>query len=125
MPVHRNAPEGKPEIDYDPDAPKREEVAEFNDPVEAIKFRTANKGLSRRDLIPMIGSRSKVSEVLSGNRQLTMTMARALHRHLGIPAADLLKEPVPPAKAGAAEIEWRRFPLTQMAKLGWIENSGT
>ena len=124
MPVHRNAPEGKPETSCAPDFPKREEVAEFNDPVEAIKFHMAKKGLSRRDLIPMIGSRSKVSEVLSGNRQITMTMARALHRHLGIPAADLLKEPAPPAKDGAAEIEWRRFPLNQMAKLGWIENPG-
>ena len=43
-------------------------------------------GLARRDLVPYIGSRAKVSEVLSGKRSITMSMARALHRHLGIPA---------------------------------------
>jgi HTH-type transcriptional regulator/antitoxin HigA len=76
-------------------------------------------GLTQRDLVPFIGSRAKVSEVLSGKRQLTMPMARALHEHLGIPAEVLLQN------AGrfselAAEIEWERFPLQAMAKLGWI-----
>ena len=47
-------------------------------------------GLSPRDLIPFIGSRAKVSEVLSGKRAITMPMARALHEHLGIPADVLL-----------------------------------
>ena len=47
-----------------------------------------------RDLIPIIGSRSKVSEVLSGKREITMSMARALHKHLGISAETLLQEPV-------------------------------
>ena len=38
---------------------------DFNDPIEAIKFYMAERGLKRRDLVPMIGSRSKVSEILS------------------------------------------------------------
>ena len=47
--------------------------------------------MSPRDLIPFIGSRAKVSEVLSGKRAITMPMARALHEHLGIPADVLLR----------------------------------
>src|ERR1700719_2547548 len=57
----------------------------YPSPIEAIQFRMEQGGLSPRDLIPFIGSRSKVSEVLSGKRPLTMQMARALHANLGIP----------------------------------------
>ena len=95
---------------------------EFKDPVEAIKFFMAERGLQQRDLIPMIGSRSKVSEVLSGSRSLTMPMARALHRHLGIPAEILLQEPASRVATSESEIDWRRFPLREMAKREWIEN---
>ena len=94
---------------------------EFDDPVEAIKHYMAQHGLNQRDLVPMIGSRSKVSEVLSGTRSLTMPMARALHRHLGIPAEDLLKEPTVQARVSESEIDWQRFPLNEMAKRNWIE----
>ena len=66
----------------------------FEDPVDAIKHYMEQKGFTQRDLVPMIGSRSKVSEVLSGTRAITMPMARALHRHLEIPAESLLQEPV-------------------------------
>ena len=100
------------------------ETQEFNDPVEAIKFYMAGHGLKQRDLVPMIGSRSKVSEVLSGTRMLTMPMARALHQHLGIPAEVLLKEPDVHAGTSEAEIDWRRFPLREMAKRDWIETRG-
>ena len=58
----------------------------FPDPISAIEFRMDQAGLSQRDLVPFIGSPAKVSEVLSGKRDLTMSMARALHEHLGIPA---------------------------------------
>ncbi len=54
--------------------------------VAAIEFRMEQGELTLRDLIPFIGSRAKVSEVLSGKRAITMPMARALHEHLGIPA---------------------------------------
>ena len=121
VPAHHNPSRAKPGTGSGPGPAARSDTTGFSDPVEAIKFYMADQGLSRRDLIPMIGSRSKVSEVLSGTRPLTMPMARALHRHLGIPAEDLLKEPAQPAGAGVGEIDWQRFPLTRMAKMGWID----
>jgi HTH-type transcriptional regulator / antitoxin HigA len=62
-------------------------------PVEAIKFRMEQSNLKPADLIPYIGSRSRVSEILSGKRKLTIEMMRALEVGLGIPARVLLKEP--------------------------------
>lgn len=50
------------------------------DPIEAIKFRMEQQNLTQRDMIPFIGSRSKVSEVLSGKRTLTLSMMRACIR---------------------------------------------
>ncbi len=64
----------------------------FPSPIAAIEFRLEQAGLKPRDLIPFLGSRAKVSEVLSGKRPLTMPMARSLHKHLGIPAAVLLQQ---------------------------------
>ena len=61
------------------------------DPIEAIRFRMEQMGLKQKDLIPFIGSRSKVSEVLSGHRSLSVSMMRKLHEGLGIPAEVLLK----------------------------------
>ena len=90
-------------------------------PIEAIRFRMEQDGLSPRDLIPFIGSRSKVSEVLSGKRPLTMQMARALHANLGIPADVLLQQPGGQLPSALEGIEWDRFPVVEMAKLGWIE----
>ncbi len=60
------------------------------DPIEAIKFRMEQAGLKQKDLIPYIGSRSKVSEVLSHQRPLSITMIRKLYEGLGIPANVLL-----------------------------------
>lgn len=60
-------------------------------PIAALKFRMDQAGLAPRDLVPYIGSRAKVSEVLSGKRAITMPMARALHRRLGIPTDVLLR----------------------------------
>ncbi|WP_328769556.1 ImmA/IrrE family metallo-endopeptidase [Devosia sediminis] len=62
-------------------------------PVEAIKFRMQQQNLKPRDLESYIGSRARVSEVLSGTRSLTIDMIRALHRHLHIPAEILLGSP--------------------------------
>lgn len=90
-------------------------------PVEAILFRMEQGGLSPRDLIPFVGGRSKVSELLSGKRHLTMQMARALHAGLGIPADVLLQQPGGELPNALEGIEWKRFPLAAMAKLGWIE----
>lgn len=63
------------------------------EPIEAIRFRMEQMGLKQKDLIPFIGSRSKVSEVLSRQRPLSINMIRKLHEGLGIPAEVLLKEP--------------------------------
>ena len=93
------------------------------DPVAAIEFRMDQAGLTRRDLVPHIGSRAKVSEVLSGKRPITMSMARALHRHLGIPAEALLREPDVILDDTLAGVDWPRFPLKAMAKLDWIPDA--
>jgi len=92
----------------------------YPSPVAAIEFRMEQAGLAQRDLVPFIGSRAKVSEVLSGKRQLTMPMARALHDHLGIPAEVLLQDAGPALAEPLAGIQWERFPLETMAKRGWI-----
>jgi HTH-type transcriptional regulator/antitoxin HigA len=59
------------------------------DPVTIIKFQMEQQGLTRKDLEPMIGSRGRVSEVLTGKRSLTLPMIRRLHAGLYIPV-DLL-----------------------------------
>ena len=59
------------------------------DPVAAIHFRMEQMNLSRKDLEPMIGSRARVSEVLTGKRPLTLEMVRRVRVGLGI-SADLL-----------------------------------
>ena len=63
------------------------------DPVEAILFRMEQEGLTRNDLAAYIGSPSKVSEVLNRKGPLSLSMIRALHRGLGIPADILVQEP--------------------------------
>ena len=95
---------------------------EMPDPISAIEFRMDQAGLTQADLVPYIGSRSKVSEVLSGKRDLTMSMARALHKHLGIPADVLLQERAASFDDSLEGIDFERFPLRTMAKRGWIEN---
>ena len=60
------------------------------DPVEAIKFRMEQMGLKQADLVPMIGTKSKVSEVLSRKRRLSLPMIRRLRTELDIPADVLI-----------------------------------
>jgi HTH-type transcriptional regulator/antitoxin HigA len=60
-------------------------------PIEAIRFRMEQAGLTQKDLVPFIGTKSRVSEVLAGKRPLTLAMARKLHKGLGIPAEILLE----------------------------------
>jgi len=60
-------------------------------PIDAIKYRMEQVGLKPANLIPYIGSRSRVSEILSGKRQLTLDMVRTLESGLGIPAKVLIK----------------------------------
>lgn len=63
------------------------------DPVEAIKFRMEQGGLTPKDLEPMIGKRNRVYEVLNRKRGLTLPMIWRLHTELGIPAESLIRPP--------------------------------
>ena len=68
--------------------------------IGAIEFYMDQHGLTEDDLIPIIGSRQKVAEVLSGKREITVPMAQALHKRLGISAETLLQ--ATPASVGAS-----------------------
>jgi HTH-type transcriptional regulator/antitoxin HigA len=61
------------------------------DPVEAIKFRMEQVGLTANDLEPMIGRSNRVYEILNRKRPLTLAMIRKLHDGLGIPAESLIR----------------------------------
>jgi HTH-type transcriptional regulator/antitoxin HigA len=69
------------------------------DPVEAIRFRMEQQGLTRKDLEPLIGTRTRVAEVLNRKRGLSIGMIRRLHAALGIPAEVLIR-PTRKARAG-------------------------
>jgi len=90
------------------------------DPIDAIKFRMEQLGLVQKDMVPFIGTKSKVSEVLNGKRPLTLVMMRALNKGLGIPAEVLLKAPGANFPDQLEGMEWSRFPVAEMAKLHWI-----
>jgi len=62
------------------------------DPITAIKFRMDQGGMTRKDMIPFLGSASKVSEILNGKHSLSLTMIRKLSE-LGMPAEVLLQQP--------------------------------
>lgn len=61
------------------------------DPVEAIKFRMEQSGLTPKDLVPMIGRLNRVYEILNRKRSLTLPMIWKLHDQLGIPAESLIR----------------------------------
>ena len=63
----------------------------FPDPIEAIKYHMDQNGLQPRDLIPFIGSRNRVHEVLNRRRSRTLKMIWRLNEGLGIPAESLIK----------------------------------
>jgi HTH-type transcriptional regulator/antitoxin HigA len=87
------------------------------DPVDAIRFCMEQQNLGNRDLIPYLGSASRVSEVLARKRPINLAMARRLHEGLGIPAEVLLRG------AGStlpAPVEVERFPFPEMYKRGWF-----
>ncbi|HAA26346.1 MAG TPA: transcriptional regulator [Cyanobacteria bacterium UBA8553] len=64
---------------------------ELPDPIEAIHYYMDTRGWSRRDLEPCLGSRARVSEVLSRKRSLTLEMIRKLNQELGVPAEILIQ----------------------------------
>ena len=62
---------------------------ETPDPIEAIKFRMEQEGLKQKDLVSIVGSKSRVSEILNKKRKLTIEMIRNLHNQLHIPIESL------------------------------------
>lgn len=72
-------------------------------PIEAISLRFEQLGWSRRELEPLIGSRARVSEVLTGRRPLTLPMIRSIHRALNIPAEILISEQPPPRTSSRSQ----------------------
>ncbi len=96
--------------------------AETPDPIDALEFVMEQRSLSQEDLVPYIGSRSKVSEVLARKRPLSVNMMRALHDGLGIPAKTLLNQ----SRVNVSEDEdftYEKFPIKEMIKRGYIKTA--
>jgi HTH-type transcriptional regulator/antitoxin HigA len=92
------------------------------DPIDAIEFRMQEQGLRQVDLVPLLGSRSRASEVLGRKRPLTVQMIRAVSTGLGIPL-DVLIAGKPISASRIKEnpaFSWDKFPLREMEKRGWI-----
>lgn len=93
---------------------------ELPSPVAAIAFRMEQLGLTARDLVPILGSRARVSEILAGTRQLTLPMIRALNKTLGIPTASLVS--TSDSVDESARFLPDRFPLRELVRRGWLES---
>jgi HTH-type transcriptional regulator/antitoxin HigA len=122
-----DAPEGSPDRDELDVLTTLVEVYEdkhypidLPSPIEAIHFRMEQADLNQADLVPYIGSRAKVSEVLSGKRMLTLKMIRALHTHLGIPAEVLIGDATAADfDAEVDQIQWGAF-----QSRNWLSDGG-
>lgn len=88
------------------------------DPIDAIKYRMQESGLTNKSLVPLIGNAAKVSSVLSGRTPLSLKMIRALHETLGIPADVLIKESFNIDFSKPSDTE--KYPLKEMQALGWL-----
>ncbi|MGH9962832.1 MAG: helix-turn-helix domain-containing protein, partial [Pyrinomonadaceae bacterium] len=97
---------------------------ETPDPIDAIEFRMHEQGLRQRDLVPLIGSRSRVSEVLARKRPLNVPMIRALSTGLGIPLEALVSAPTLPNRHFGTDVafDWAKFPIREMQKRGWLDS---
>jgi HTH-type transcriptional regulator / antitoxin HigA len=105
------------------DYEKKQFPFEAPTPVSAILFRMEESGLRQKDLVPMIGSRSRVSEILSGARPLTVPMIRSLSEGLGISADLLISDRADTSISRdrvSDAIDWSRFPIRQMQERGWF-----
>jgi HTH-type transcriptional regulator/antitoxin HigA len=94
---------------------------EAPDPIDAILFRMQEKGLKQVDLIPYFGTSSRVSEILSRKRPLTVQMIRAVALGLGISADTLIGLSMPDAPAKNTSVDWSKFPIKEMTKRGWLK----
>lgn len=97
---------------------------ESPDPIDAINFRMKEKNLKQVDLVPYIGTRSRVSEILARKRPLTVSMIRALSIGLGISAETLVGISVSDDSQRKGDIDWGRFPVNEMLRRGWLESMG-
>ena len=88
-------------------------------PIEAIRFVMDQRGMKQADLVPYIGSRSKVSEILRGKRTLSLSMIRSLHTHLNIPAEILIKNGMDFPLDGEG-VNWDSFPVKEIVNRGWV-----
>ncbi len=86
-------------------------------PLAAIRLRMEQLDLAPKDLVPYLGSRSRVSEVLSGKRPLSLAMIRSLNAELGIPLESLVSEE---ADKSSEKLEWDRFPVKELLQRGWF-----
>jgi HTH-type transcriptional regulator/antitoxin HigA len=85
-------------------------IPQPDDPVEVLGYYMESRGLNRSDLIPYLGSKERVSEVLNRKRGLSLQMIRRLHAGLGIPTDLLIGKPVhspSPKKPASAEPQVR------------------
>lgn len=65
---------------------------DFSDPIEAIKFRLEQLNLGQAELVRIIGSKSRTSEILNKKRKLSLSMIRSLHNKLKIPVESLISD---------------------------------
>ncbi len=87
-------------------------------PIAAIKFRMEQSNIKQKDLIPFIGSRGKVSDILNGKRQLSLSMIKALHTNLNIPLEALMNSDKISNSEQDDDIEWNKFPIKAMCDQG-------
>ncbi len=97
---------------------------ETPDPIDAIQFRMSEKGLKQADLVPYFGTSSRVSEVLSRKRPLTVQMIRALALGLGISADTLVGLSALEVPQNKPEVDWKKFPINEMLRRGWFRARG-
>lgn len=92
------------------------------DPIDAIIFRMQEKGLKQADLIPYLGTRSRVSEILNRKRPLTVTMIRLLVNGLGISTDTLVGVATPDNyQPKESNVDWSKFPVKEMVARGWMQ----
>lgn len=106
------------------DYERRQFPFETPDPIDAIEFRMHEQGLRQKDLVPIIGSRSRVSEILARKRPLTVQMIRSLSTGLGIPLEALISDsPIQrvDTRGDDVTLNWSKFPIREMQKRGWIQ----
>lgn len=95
---------------------------EAPDPISAILFRMQEQGLKQADLAIYFGTKSRVSEVLSGKRPLTVNMIRSLSIGLGISAEVLVGvNKIDQSEVNSNQVNWSRFPIKEMISRGWID----